>query len=73
MSLRDATNKMSKSDVSKYSRILLTDTNDDIATKISKAKSDSHNMPYDIDGVNNRPEINKLGMPLYQIRIKVRS
>ncbi|MEL0103569.1 MAG: tryptophan--tRNA ligase, partial [Gammaproteobacteria bacterium] len=41
-------------------RILLTDSNDDIATKISKAKSDSHNMPSDIEGVNNRPEINNL-------------
>ena len=40
MSLRDANNKMSKSDVSKYSRILLTDSNDEISTKISKAKSD---------------------------------
>ena len=60
MSLRDASNKMSKSDVSKYSRILLTDSNDDIATKISKAKSDSHNMPSDIEGVSNRPEINNL-------------
>ena len=60
MSLRDASNKMSKSDVSKYSRILLTDSNDDIATKISKAKSDSQNMPSDIEGVSNRPEINNL-------------
>ena len=60
MSLRDASNKMSKSDVSKYSRILLTDSNDDIATKISKAKSDSHNMPSDIEEVSNRPEINNL-------------
>ena len=36
MSLRDATNKMSKLMYLNF-RILLTDTNDDIATKISKA------------------------------------
>ena len=35
MSLRDANNKMSKSDISKYSRILLTDSNDEISTKIN--------------------------------------
>ena len=50
MSLRDAKNKMSKSDPSNYSRILLTDTNDDISKKINKAKSDSKKyMPSNID------------------------
>ena len=38
----------------------MTDSNDDIAIKISKAKSDSHNMPSDIEEVSNRPEINNL-------------
>ena len=60
MSLRDANNKMSKSDVSKYSRILLTDSNDDISNKINKAKSDSMNMPTSSDELMNRPEINNL-------------
>ena len=60
MSLRDATNKMSKSDISKYSRILLTDSNDDISNKINKAKSDSMNMPSSSDELTIRPEINNL-------------
>ena len=60
MSLRDATNKMSKSDISKYSRILLTDSNDDISNKINKAKSDSKNMPLSSDELTTRPEINNL-------------
>ena len=60
MSLRDANNKMSKSDVSKYSRILLTDSNDEISTKISKAKSDSLKMPSSRDELSDRPEINNL-------------
>jgi tryptophanyl-tRNA synthetase len=60
MSLRDANNKMSKSDVSKYSRILLTDSNDEISNKISKAKSDSMTMPTSIDQLGDRPEINNL-------------
>ena len=60
MSLRDANNKMSKSDVSKYSRILLTDSNDEISAKINKAKSDSFAMPTSSDQLANRPEINNL-------------
>ena len=60
MSLRDAKNKMSKSDVSKYSRILLTDSNDEISNKISKAKSDSLKMPSSLDQLTDRPEINNL-------------
>ncbi len=60
MSLRDASNKMSKSDVSKYSRILLTDTNDEISNKINKAKSDSLNMPSSVDELKQRDEINNL-------------
>ena len=60
ISLRDANNKMSKSDISKYSRILLTDSNDDISNKINKAKSDSMNMPSSFDELTTRPEINNL-------------
>ena len=60
MSLRDANNKMSKSDISKYSRILLTDSNDEISVKINKAKSDSLAMPTSSDQLADRPEINNL-------------
>ena len=60
MSLRDANNKMSKSDASQYSRILLTDSIDEISTKINKAKSDSMNMPSSEDELIDRQEINNL-------------
>jgi tryptophanyl-tRNA synthetase len=66
MSLRDGKNKMSKSDVSNYSRLNLTDSADDISNKIRKAKTDPLPLP-DIscldneekfieDIVTNRPE-----------------
>jgi tryptophanyl-tRNA synthetase len=45
MSLRNGSNKMSKSDISEYSRILMTDSNDQISLKIKKAKTDSLKMP----------------------------
>jgi tryptophanyl-tRNA synthetase len=45
MSLRDGRQKMSKSDPSDYSRINLTDTADDIAQKIRRAKTDPHPVP----------------------------
>ena len=38
MSLRDASKKMSKSDTSDFSRISLTDSNEEIEKKIKKAK-----------------------------------
>ena len=60
MSLRDGTKKMSKSDISEYSRILMTDSNDQITTKIKKAKPDSMNMPMDLNEAEKRPEINNL-------------
>ena len=41
MSLNNGTKKMSKSDLSIYSRINLDDDNDTIAKKIRKAKTDS--------------------------------
>ena len=56
MSLRDGTKKMSKSDASEFSRILLTDSNDDISSKIKKAKSDSDLIPDDKDQLQNKPE-----------------
>jgi tryptophanyl-tRNA synthetase len=45
MSLRDGSKKMSKSDPSDYSRINLTDSADDIAQKVRKAKTDPHPLP----------------------------
>jgi tryptophanyl-tRNA synthetase len=45
MSLRDGTKKMSKSDVSDYSRINMTDDADAVALKIRKAKTDPHPLP----------------------------
>ncbi|MEM0898983.1 MAG: tryptophan--tRNA ligase [Pseudomonadota bacterium] len=56
MSLRDGTKKMSKSDPSDLSRINLTDTADDIAKKIKKAKSDADNLPSEPDGLEGRAE-----------------
>lgn len=56
MSLRDGTKKMSKSDLSDYSRINLDDSNDSIFNKIKKAKTDL------IAGfkLTDRPEIRNL-------------
>ena len=45
MSLRDGTKKMSKSDASDYSRIMLNDSTDEIVKKIKKAKTDTHSLP----------------------------
>ena len=45
MSLRDGKNKMSKSDISDYSRLNLTDSADDISNKIRKAKTDPLPLP----------------------------
>ena len=56
MSLRDGLKKMSKSDVSDYSRINLTDSADTIATKIRKAKTDPDTLPSEAAGLNHRPE-----------------
>ena len=47
---------MSKSDASEFSRILLTDSDDDISSKIKKAKSDSDLIPDDKDQLQNKPE-----------------
>ena len=60
MSLRDGTKKMSKSDISEYSRILMTDSNDEISIKIKKAKTDPMNMPSSSEEAGNRPEIDNL-------------
>jgi len=60
MSLRDATKKMSKSDVSEASRINLTDTAEQMSKKIRKAKSDADLIrPIDPEGAD-RPELKNL-------------
>jgi len=56
MNLRDGTKKMSKSDVSDYSRIMLSDTADEIIQKIRKAKTDPHPLPVNIKEAYKRPE-----------------
>jgi tryptophanyl-tRNA synthetase len=60
MSLRDGTKKMSKSDPSDYSRIVLTDDTDAIAQKIRKAKTDPEAIPSDVAGLKGRPELENL-------------
>ena len=56
MSLRDGTKKMSKSDTSDYSRIMLSDTADEIVQKIRKAKTDPHPLPANMKEAYKRPE-----------------
>jgi tryptophanyl-tRNA synthetase len=60
MSLRDGTKKMSKSDPSDLSRINLTDSADDIAKKIRKAKTDMDALPSETAGLKGRPEAENL-------------
>ena len=60
MSLRDGSKKMSKSDPSDYSRIMLTDTAENIIQKIKKAKTDPQPLPQNIDGLSSRPEVENL-------------
>jgi tryptophanyl-tRNA synthetase len=60
MSLRDGTKKMSKSDASDYSRINLTDSADDIAQKVRKARTDPEPLPSDEKGLEKRPEAENL-------------
>ena len=56
MSLRDGNSKMSKSDISDATRINLTDSADDIAQKIKRAKTDPEVLPTEIAGLVGRPE-----------------
>jgi tryptophanyl-tRNA synthetase len=60
MSLRDGSAKMSKSDPSDYSRINLTDTADDIAAKIRKARTDPEPLPETIEELATRAEADNL-------------
>ena len=60
MSLRDGTEKMSKSDPSDNSRINLTDGADKISKKIRKAKTDAGEIPLSLDELEGRPEVKNL-------------
>lgn len=60
MSLRDGTRKMSKSDESEMTRIHLTDSDDDIAQKVRKAKTDPEPLPSDPAELDSRPEAKNL-------------
>ena len=60
MSLRDGTAKMSKSDPSDMSRINLTDSDELIAQKIRKAKTDPEPLPDDPKLLDARPEARNL-------------
>ena len=60
MSLRDGMSKMSKSDISDYSRINLQDDKDLIIKKIKKSKTADTLMPSSLDEINKFPEIDNL-------------
>jgi tryptophanyl-tRNA synthetase len=60
MSLRDGTKKMSKSDPSDQSRINLTDSHDDIAQKIRRARTDAEPLPEHVSGLEGRAEARNL-------------
>src|SRR3954466_15912943 len=60
MSLRDGSSKMSKTDPSDMSRINLTDSNDEIAQKIRKAKTDAEPLPDEASALEGRPEATNL-------------
>jgi tryptophanyl-tRNA synthetase len=60
MSLRDGKAKMSKSDPSEMSRIHLTDSDDEIAQKIRKAKTDPEPLPDNAKALDGRSEAKNL-------------
>ena len=60
MSLKNGSKKMSKSELSDFSRINLTDSKDQIINKIKKAKTDPLPMPSDLEELSNRPEAKNL-------------
>ena len=60
MSLKDGSKKMSKSELSDFSRINLTDDRDQIINKIKKAKTDPLPMPQDINEIDKRLEVKNL-------------
>jgi len=60
MSLRDGRVKMSKSDPSEMSRVHLTDSDDEIAQKIRKAKTDPEPLPDNAKALEDRAEAKNL-------------
>ena len=60
MSLKDGSKKMSKSDLSDFSRINLNDDKVSIINKIKKAKTDPHPIPNNVEKLQNRPETENL-------------
>ncbi len=60
MSLRDGTKKMSKSDPSEMSRILLADSKEEIVMKIRKAKTDNELLPDSLEQLHARVEAKNL-------------
>jgi tryptophanyl-tRNA synthetase len=60
MSLRDGKKKMSKSDASEQSRILLMDDADEIARKIRRATTDPEPLPETVEGLKGRAEADNL-------------
>jgi tryptophanyl-tRNA synthetase len=60
MSLRDGTAKMSKSDPSDMSRINLIDSDDEIAAKFRKARTDPDPLPDSFDALGERAEAKNL-------------
>ena len=60
MSLRDGRSKMSKSDPSDMSRINLNDSDELIAQKIRKAKTDPEPLPDNLEALGDRPEAKNL-------------
>jgi len=66
MSLRDGLKKMSKSDISDYSRIHLLDDAETIDLKIRKAKTDAEPIPDNLGALENRPEAKNL-LSLYAL------
>ncbi|WP_267393450.1 MULTISPECIES: tryptophan--tRNA ligase [unclassified Sphingomonas] len=60
MSLRDGSAKMSKSDPSDASRISLIDSDDAIAQKLRKAKTDPEPLPAMLEELDGRPEAKNL-------------
>ncbi|PAX09243.1 tryptophan--tRNA ligase [Sphingomonas lenta] len=60
MSLRDGSAKMSKSDPSDMSRINLSDSDDEIAAKFRKARTDPDPLPDNAEALGERPEARNL-------------
>ena len=60
MSLRDGTKKMSKSEPSEQATVFLTDSADQIADKIKRAKTDPEPLPESVEGLKDRPEARNL-------------